>query len=131
PLASGAVADAASLSVVDAAGAPVPAQTWPLATWPDGSVKWAGVALGAGGEPAEGYRVVAGDAAEPRARVTVSPVEDGVVVDTGACRVTVAATGPDLVRSVRVDGTEVAASGRLVSSRQDRPEADVRGRVHA
>ncbi|WP_035737721.1 exo-rhamnogalacturonan lyase family protein [Glycomyces arizonensis] len=131
PLASGAVTDAASLAVVDAAGAPVPAQTWPLATWPDGSVKWAGVALGAEGESADGYRVVARDAAEPRARVTVSPVEDGVVVDTGACRVTVAATGPDLVRSMRIGETEVAASGRLVSSRQDRPEADVRGRVHA
>src|SRR5699024_5066210 len=38
---------AESLTVLDADGEPVPSQLWPLATWPDGSVKWCGLALGA------------------------------------------------------------------------------------
>ena len=130
PLAPGAVADATSLAVVDTAGTPVPAQAWPLATWPDGSVKWAGIALGAG-EPAEDYRVVTGEASLPPAGVMVTPVADGFAVDTGACRVVVSDSGPEVVRSVYIGESEVAVAGRLVSSRQDHPESDVRGRAHA
>ncbi|WP_199041059.1 exo-rhamnogalacturonan lyase family protein [Glycomyces salinus] len=132
PFACGAVAESASLSVVDADGAPVPAQVWPLAAWPDGSVKWVGVALGADREPSGGYRVVqGGGSTDPAVRVKAISGADGVVVDTGVCRVVVADSGPELVRSVRIGGAEVAASGRLVSSRQDHPEPDVRGRVDA
>ncbi|SDE16577.1 hypothetical protein [Glycomyces harbinensis] len=130
PLAPGAVADAAGLAVVDASGTPVPAQTWPLATWPDGTVKWAGVALGAG-EPADGYRVVTGPPTSPAVRVTVTTVDGGIAIDTGACRVILSDHGPDLIRSLRIGDTEAASSGRLISSRQDHPESDVRGRTHA
>ncbi|MFC3492580.1 exo-rhamnogalacturonan lyase family protein [Glycomyces rhizosphaerae] len=133
PLAAGTVTDPGRLAVLDDSGNAVPAQTWPLATWPDGSVKWAGIALGADRDAAEGYRVVerATDPEPPAVRITVTRSEDGVTVDTGACRVLVPGTGPDLVRSIQIDGTEVATAGRLVSSRQDHPESDVRGRVHS
>src|SRR5699024_5825935 len=40
PLPRGVVTDLTDLGVVGADGTPVPAQLWPLATWPDGSVKW-------------------------------------------------------------------------------------------
>ncbi|THV29474.1 Tat pathway signal sequence domain protein [Glycomyces paridis] len=130
PLPAGAVRDAGDLAVHDGDGAPVPAQTWPLALWPDGSVKWAGVALG-NGEPAEGYRVVRGPAAAAAVRVTVTAVDGGYAVDTGAGTTVVADSGPEFIRSMRVGGNEVATGGRLVSSRQDHPEPDVHGRVHA
>ncbi|GAB6939694.1 Tat pathway signal sequence domain protein [Isoptericola variabilis] len=134
PFRPGVVRDAATLAVVDAWGRAVPAQTWPLATWPDGSVKWSGVALGAATPPSASYRVVAPDAAQGAGQdgagpaVTVAEHDDEVVVDTGACTVVVGRSGPDVVRSVRVGGVEVARAGRLVSSRQDRPEPDHRGR---
>jgi hypothetical protein len=118
PLAPGAVLDPADLAVLDGSGTPVPAQTWRLAAWPDGSVKWAGVALGAG-EPADGYRVVRGPGIAPAVRITVTESPDAVEVDTGACRVALSRNGPDLVRSIRIGDTEVASSGRLVSSRQE------------
>jgi len=134
PLAPGAVADPASLAVLDATGTPIPAQTWPLATWPDGSVKWAGIALGADRAPSDGYQVVTrspGQDAAFQTRVTVTPTATGYAVDTGACRVIVADSGPDLIRTLHIGGTEVATAGRLISSRQDHPEPDVRGRAHA
>ncbi len=51
PFARGSVPGADALSVADAAGAPLPSQAWPLATWPDGSLKWAGIALPATDTP--------------------------------------------------------------------------------
>ncbi|MFC8600044.1 Tat pathway signal sequence domain protein [Isoptericola sp. NPDC057191] len=144
PFRPGAVRDAGSLVVVDADGRVVPAQTWPLATWPDGSVKWSGVALGAGQVPSTSYRVTSADGegdgeahgeAADGPVVTVVERDDEVVVDTGACVVVVARSGPDVVRSVRAGtGTgavEVARAGRLVSSRQDHPEPDHRARQDA
>ncbi|GAA2286326.1 Tat pathway signal sequence domain protein [Glycomyces scopariae] len=130
PFTPGTVAGPADLAVLDASGAPVPAQTWRLAAWPDGSVKWAGVALGAS-EPADGYRVVRGTGPAPATRVSVTEHPDTVEVDTGAARIVLSRNGTDLVCSILVGGAEVASSGRLVSSRQDRPEPDVPGRVHA
>ena len=147
PFACGTVPGTEGLSVVDAAGAPVPAQFWPLATWPDGTLKWAAVALGADREPASGYRVVhapepAGSGADgpesARIRIQEQPAADPadaaateLVVDTGACRVVIPGAGPDLIRSIQVDGAEVASAGRFVSSRQDRPEPAVGDRVRA
>ncbi len=133
PLLRGVVPDAAGLRVLDAAGSPVPAQCWPLATWPDGSVKWSGVALGASRVPEPGYRVVHAGSPAPAQGLAVRVTEDraGVTVDTGAARVVVGRSGQDVVRSVHVGDAEVACAGRLVSSRQDHPEQSHRDRRDA
>jgi hypothetical protein len=134
PLPRGAVTDAADLRVLDAAGSAVPTQSWPLATWPDGSVKWSGIALGADHEPVPGYRVVHDPATPvptPTHVIRVTEDDDAVTVDTGLGRVVVGRSGPDVVRSVRVGDAEVASAGRLVSSRQDRPEPSHTDRVDA
>ncbi|MFG3340885.1 Tat pathway signal sequence domain protein [Glycomyces sp. NPDC048151] len=163
PLVAGAVTDPGRLAVLNEAGNTVPAQTWPLATWPDGSVKWAGIALAADHEPANGYRVVnaantsdaafasastavshpsgtidsgAAQSQHARPRVTVTAdaagtAHTGLTVDTGACRVLIPGTGPDLIGSIEIQGTEVASSGRLVSSRQSRPEPAAPDRIEA
>src|SRR6476620_5464073 len=59
PFPRGSVQGTEALAVTDAAGTPVPSQAWPLATWPDGSLKWAGVALPATGSPSDTYDVTA------------------------------------------------------------------------
>src|SRR4051794_37123428 len=45
PWVRGAVQKGESLQLVDAKGQPLPLQTWPMAYWPDGSVKWTGHAI--------------------------------------------------------------------------------------
>ncbi|HEY9358259.1 MAG TPA: hypothetical protein VIQ52_18315, partial [Arthrobacter sp.] len=51
PFARGTVAGTDALAVRDSAGHHVASQAWPLATWPDGSLKWAGIALPATDAP--------------------------------------------------------------------------------
>lgn len=132
PVPRGAVADPGDLAVVDAEGRAVPAQLWALATWPEGGVKWAGIGLAAAASVASaGYRLVRSSAAEVAAgseQVEVCVADDEVVVDTGAARFVVPTTGPVLLRSVQVAGREVGRDARLVSSVQDGPAPDHRGR---
>ncbi|WP_404434688.1 Tat pathway signal sequence domain protein [Microbacterium lacus] len=122
PLPRGAVAgvDALQVRIVD--GAPVPAQFWPLATWPDGSLKWVGAAIGATDEPAE-YEIVtdaASAAPESHAQIGVSRGGSSLVVDNGLIELEIDLPGPHatvdtLFRSLTRGGTVVAENVRLVS----------------
>ena len=139
PLPRGVVHDLTDLGVVDADGTVVPAQLWPLATWPDGSVKWAGIALGATDRPSRSYRLTGAVAAprtgaalgahlSPDQPVVVTEATDAVEIDTGALQVSVPRTGAVLVRELRVAGRVVGRDGRLVSSLQHTPDPDHTGR---
>jgi len=120
PFARGEVGSADTLSVTDARGEPVLSQAWPIATWPDGSLKWAGIAVAALAEAPESFTVEVGGArrqAPVGASVLSSTQRTGeIVVDTGALRCVVARSGTDLIRSIERGGVVVAERGRLVSS---------------
>ncbi|WLE62883.1 Tat pathway signal sequence domain protein [Burkholderia plantarii] len=101
-------------------------QSWPLATWPDGSLKWSAHALAAdqlarlGEAGASGYALAPADAA-PAASLAATPVapiaidtQEAIVVDTGLLRCTIAHRGDLLFRSLaRRDGA-CLTDGRLI-----------------
>ena len=113
--------------VVEGTSGEVPAQSWPLAVWPDGSLKWTAHALGAGGRPDAALRVRPG---APRARaqhaVTVRRSADGFVAGTGIVECTVPSRGPVLVTAIRRAGRDIARNVRLVALRDDQPEGSTR-----
>ncbi|GAB3794356.1 Tat pathway signal sequence domain protein [Humibacter antri] len=129
PLPRGVVASVSELELVDEADNAVAAQLWPLATWPDGSLKWAAVATAASriayrvrrasAEHAVPVGRRAQDATAPALRVTHGP--EGVSVDTGAVSLLVPASGPALVKDVRAAGRRVARDARLISLLQTTP----------
>lgn len=86
PLPRGAVTDAADLRLRES-GRTLPAQFWPLATWPDGSLKWAGAALGATADPPAAPVVVSGGDDVPAAAVSVREERDAIVVTNGVLSV--------------------------------------------
>jgi hypothetical protein len=114
----------------DAQGQPQPLQSWPLAWWPDGSLKWTGHAIPpgvpVGGAPGPGWQVQplpAGQAAPstPGVVVTVDESGDAVTVDTGTMVCVLPRRGPVLVRSVTRGGVEVLREVKLVA--QSSPDA--------
>lgn len=131
PLPRGTFASVGELEVVDETGDPVQAQLWPLATWPDGSLKWAAAATA---DARNGYRVRRASGVAPvnaASSLHVTSEPDGVRVDTGAVSLVVPASGPALVADVRIAGREVARDARLVSVLQTTPPEteDYRERV--
>ncbi len=95
PFAEGELRDPAAISLVGPAGE-VPAQVDVVATWRDGSIRWAHVAFT--GSPDEDYRVEFGNGVAPAATfdaaVTVAPgPAGGLVVDTGVARFEFTADG--------------------------------------
>ena len=101
-------------------GQPVPAQSWPLAYWPDGSLKWSGLAIAATPGLTGSLSVAPGAAAAPATPVTVRETAAAVTVSTGVLDCTIPRAGTDLIASLAVAGREVGRAGRLVALREDR-----------
>jgi hypothetical protein len=108
-----------------AAGAAVPVQSWPLATWPDGSLKWTAHAIPADVPAAGPYQLSPGTPAAPVRAVAVKDAGEAVEIDTGVIQAVIARRGAVLIRQVARDGREILRDGRLVCRLQNRGEPGV------
>ncbi len=127
PWPRGQVPKESSFAVRTAAGEAVPVQSWPLATWPDGSLKWSGHSLAANTGRAEHLSIAPGTPAAPAQAIKVSELPAAFTIDTGVIICRVARSGPAIIESIMRDGREIARSGRLVCLRQDRTEFATQG----
>ena len=122
PWAQGAHAAGTNFSLQTAAGAAVPVQSWPLAYWPDGSLKWTGHALPADAPASQNFALAAGSPAAPVHALTVHETSDAIDLDTGIMQCRIAKRGTVLIQQLARDGREIARDGRLVLLRQDRSD---------
>lgn len=109
----------ASLVLRSADGAIIPAQSWPLAYWPDGSLKWSGIAVGPIVSPSDSF-TLASDPHPPEGQPDslVRSEEGAVVVDTGAIQARIEASGNTVIQSIFQNGRETASKVRLVALNQ-------------
>ncbi len=97
----------------------VAVQTWPLATWPDGSLKWSAHAVAASDKLSASYALAPGTpvmAAEP---LTVLKTADGFTVSSGDRAWAVASSGKALIRSATRAGKPVMGAVTLGALAQD------------
>src|SRR5262245_8458659 len=83
PWPKGAVPKGQTFSLTSADGKTLPLQTWPLAYWPDGSLKWSGFATVAGPQNSGPFKLAAGDAPLVAGAVRVRQSDSTIEVDTG------------------------------------------------
>ncbi|WP_381563142.1 Tat pathway signal sequence domain protein [Streptomyces eurythermus] len=115
-----------SFAATDADGRHVPVQTWPLAYWPDGSLKWTAHAVGTGTGK---LTLTTGTPAEPARKVTVDSGGGTIDVSTGVITAKIGKNGTTLIKSVTRGSTEIARNGRLVLLRQPEIEDEDQGTV--
>jgi len=121
PWPQGTVVPGAEFSLKDGQGKTLPLQTWPLAYWPDGSLKWSGFAAVAPAGTKGILTLAAGSAAAVAPAVRVTRDAQSVTIDTGPLQCKVALSGRDIMESLRVGGREIARAGQLVCILQDGP----------
>ncbi|MFJ4631847.1 Tat pathway signal sequence domain protein [Streptomyces sp. NPDC088847] len=115
-----------AFAVTDAGGAAVPVQSWPIAYWPDGSLKWTAHAVSSGSGK---LTLTAGDTAAPGKTVTVDKRGGTIDVSTGVITARIGKNGSTLIKSVTRGSTEIARNGRLVLIRQPEIEDEDQGTV--
>lgn len=112
------------LKLLSEASVPVPVQTWPLASWPDGSLKWTGHAAVLGPEHGRQLRLVTADdergGAVEGGGLTVSEGAGCVIVNTGRLCCEISRKDGPLVRELSTDGRLACSGLRLVAERERR-----------
>jgi hypothetical protein len=96
-------------------------QSWPLAYWPDGTVKWTGHAVDSTAL-ASGYHLAPGTPATPKQQVTATRGSKEIKLANGVVDIRLALTGPLAITSITRSGRTSAENGRLVLLLQDKPE---------
>jgi hypothetical protein len=117
-------AQAFSLKTDD--GKDLPLQTWPMAYWPDGSLKWSGFATAADPKTTGGLTLAPSSAAATLSGPTVSVTEsaDAITIDTGWQQCRIPRQGEYLIDTLTAGGKIVARNGYLECIAQDGPDND-------
>jgi len=127
PFDKGAVTSNTQLQLVGGDGSVIPADTWPLAYWPDGSVKWNGIAatIPAGSKDLkiriETAKKNSKKASKKAQSYIAADLADAIKVSTGVTDTYIPKHGASLVDSIVRNGVKVAQNGRLVCSTQSAP----------
>jgi hypothetical protein len=98
-----------------------PVHSWPLAYWPDGSLKFTAHALPPG-QVGDGPFELITTRGAPKFPAALRVVEDGdgIQIDTGVFACRFARSGSNVIGSVTREGRVALRNGRLVVLRQDR-----------
>jgi hypothetical protein len=101
----------------------LPTQSWPLAFWPDGSIKFVGLATVVPANSSDAVTLTVGSGtASGDVKVTTS--SGSVVVDTGVLKCTIPTSGANLIQSMEIGGKQIAAAGHLVCILQNGPQTE-------
>lgn len=92
-------------------------QSWPLAYWPDGSLKWTGHAASPAGDSP--ISIAPGKPGLPAQPVTVTETAEAVTLRSGSIVLHIPRSGPALIAEASVAGRPTMTNLRLVARRQD------------
>jgi len=113
-----------SFTLTDSAGKSLPVQSWPMAWWPDGSLKWSAFASVADAGAAGPFHLVPGNASFPASPVRVLDSPAAIEVETGAMRCRIPHQGGAFIDWMMIENRVVARQGRLLCTLEDRSAAD-------
>jgi hypothetical protein len=119
PWARGAVRSGQTFALTTADGKPLPSQSWTLAYWPDGSIKWTGFAAVAGPAASGPLKIGPGSPAAPAQPLKTVDSGDAVTIDTGKLQCRIPRSGPYFLDALTVDGRVVARQAGLICTLKD------------
>jgi len=97
----------------------IPVQSWPLAYWPDGSIKWTGHAISLK-DNVERLYLKKGTRLKKEEGLQLKESENDIEVDTGVMICRISKSGPYIIRSVSMNGRVYCKNGVLVCIREER-----------
>lgn len=132
PWPRGAVQEGTKFELHTTSGRSLPVQSWTAAYWPDGSVKWSGLATTADSQTrgpltlsiAKEEQEI-GKPGQDNTSINLKKSESGIRISTGAMVAYLPRRGDRLIDSLVVDHRTVAGGAKLVAIHQQGPDEDV------
>jgi len=125
PWPQGQVKKSAQFALTKADGSTQAVQSWPLAYWPDGSIKWTGFAAVADSGAHDLSIKMIGTKDKTAANATLQITDDAqsVRINTGAMQCVLAKNGSSVMPSLTLNGKPIATDGQLTCILQDKADA--------
>lgn len=108
--------------VLESSGQAVNLQSWPLAYWPDGSLKWTAHAIGANKGLTDQLVLKTVSTSTASGLVKVKEEDDHYLIDNGLLQCRVEKSGLYLISNITKNGKLVATKGKLVLHVQNAAE---------
>ncbi|MBL4826764.1 MAG: Tat pathway signal sequence domain protein [Spongiibacteraceae bacterium] len=126
PWAQGVIQQAQQLRLINTQGDALALQSWPLAYWPDGSLKWTGHSLAANTPLSDTLRLEKSDKAnnKPSPRIRTTSSSQSISVDTGLIRCVIPTQGRYLFLTLQRGKKTLARHACLVGSRSQQAETE-------
>lgn len=125
PWPQGAITKGATFALSDTDGKPLSVQSWPLAYWPDGSLKWTGHAVAATPEARGPLTLSHGNSAAPETPMKAAETKEFIEVDTGHVKCRIPKQGQHFIDSISIGGRVVGEHGRLICVLEDRSDYEI------
>jgi hypothetical protein len=116
-----------SFELVKPDGSEIPVQTWDLAYWPDGSVKWTALAAVADSTAKDLKIIRVKNMTQVKSPVQVINERDSIYLSTGAMKCVIPQKGSVLIAFLHIDDKLIAEMGRLQCILQHQPDGDLEG----
>lgn len=121
PWPRGTVQKSTGFQLANADGKSMPLESWTLAYWPDGSIKWTGFATVVAANSTGPFHLTQGsETAATGPSLSMSQNSQAIEVDTGALQCRIPLHGSAIIESISMDGREIAKRARLLCSLEDR-----------
>ena len=106
----------------------MPIQSWPLAYWPDGSLKWIGLSTMVDSNAGTTFKLEplkkVGDV-PLKTKIEINETDNDVIINTGIIQCDIPKNGEQLIRFIKMDGKEISTGGRLVCILQNGPSKEL------
>ncbi|HEX9975149.1 MAG TPA: DUF6250 domain-containing protein [bacterium] len=127
PLPEGKIDPSSNYSLKNEQGKALPIQSWPLAYWPDGSLKWVGISTVVDSNAGTAFVLEPAKksgAGLLKTKVKLSETYDAVFVNTGIMQCEIPKIGSLLIRSIKMNGKVISSDGRLICILQNGPDQE-------
>ncbi len=107
------------ISLKGSSGETTPVQSWPMAFWPDGTVKWTGHAAIID-QPDESYELTVDDKAAEFSPLVQRETSTSIEVDTGKAQFVINKTGNHFIKEIRNGSKTIGKNGKLIAIQEER-----------
>jgi hypothetical protein len=122
PFSEGQIQPDSDYVLKDAKGNALPVQSWPLAYWPDGSLKWAGLSTVVEAESGQTFQLQAvkrNTSDQNTQSIKVTESQETIVINTGVLECEIPRQGGKIINYIKIDGQQSSSGGELVCIVQD------------
>ena len=124
PFKKGEVQPESDYTLKDDKGNTLAVQSWPMAYWPDGSLKWVGLSTvveAGSGQTFQLHPLKSNTSDQHTQNIEVAESEETIVINTGVLQCEIPRRGKKIINYIKIDGQQSSSGGELTCIVQDGP----------